>query len=212
MRRPGAVKSLTDLGRVRLSRHFQMREFLHSEVASFHGLPNIPDDPDLAVAAGTRLCEELLEPLNATFGRIVIRSGYRSEAVNGFCNRMQKAGKAGYGCAANEATHAGHIWDRRDAAGRMGAMATVMIPWLADRLAAGGDWRAMAWWVHDHLPYASMQVFPVHGAFNIGWREDPPRLITSFAAPKGKLTGPGMANRDGDHSAFYPGYPPLRRG
>jgi hypothetical protein len=51
------------LGRVRLSRSFFMRDFLHSEIAAVHGISNMPDDPDLAIAAGRRLCEDLLEPL-----------------------------------------------------------------------------------------------------------------------------------------------------
>jgi hypothetical protein len=40
-----------------------MRDMLHSEIVQVHGLLNAPDDPELAIAAGTRLCEELLEPL-----------------------------------------------------------------------------------------------------------------------------------------------------
>ena len=44
-KRPGSVKSLEDLGRVRLSENFFMRDFLYSEVANLYGLPNIPDDP-----------------------------------------------------------------------------------------------------------------------------------------------------------------------
>jgi len=63
-----------------------MRDFLYSEVANFYGIPNIPDDPDLAIAAGKHLCEELLEPLQSTFGRITIRSGYRAPEVNRVCN------------------------------------------------------------------------------------------------------------------------------
>jgi hypothetical protein len=61
------VRSTEQLGRVRLSRSFFMRDFLYSEIANFHGIPNLPDDPNLAIAAGKRLCEELLEPLQATF-------------------------------------------------------------------------------------------------------------------------------------------------
>ena len=37
MRKPGSVRSLEDLGRVRLSRNFFMRDFLYSEIAAFHG-------------------------------------------------------------------------------------------------------------------------------------------------------------------------------
>ena len=68
------VKALEGLGRTRLSKSFFLRDFLFSDIAAIHGLANVPDDPELAIAAGTRLCEELLEPLNATFGRIAIRS------------------------------------------------------------------------------------------------------------------------------------------
>jgi len=68
MRKPLSVRSLEQLGRVRLSSSFFMRDFLHSEIADLHGIPNVPDDPDLAIAAGRRLCEELLEPLQAAFG------------------------------------------------------------------------------------------------------------------------------------------------
>ena len=45
MRKPESVRSLENLGRVRLSSNFYMRDFLHSEVADFYGLSNIPDAP-----------------------------------------------------------------------------------------------------------------------------------------------------------------------
>ena len=63
MHKPTSVRSLEQLGRVRLSPSFFMRDFLHSEIAALHELPNIPDDPTLAIAAGRCLCEQLLEPL-----------------------------------------------------------------------------------------------------------------------------------------------------
>ncbi|WBU57617.1 hypothetical protein [Paracoccus sediminicola] len=186
-----------------------MREFLYSEVAAHHGMPNIPDDPELAIAAGKALCENLLEPLQATFGRIVIRSAYRSSTVNAFCNAQRRAGKPGYSCASNESNHAAHIWDRRDAEGNMGATACIVIPWFARRYQAGADWRALAWWIHDHLPYSSMYFFPRLAAFNLNWRENPLREIRSYVAPKGKLTGPGMSGHEGSHAQFYEGWPVL---
>ena len=198
--------ALEELGRVRLSPNFFMRDFLYSEIANLHGLPNIPEDPDLAVAAGTRLCQELLEPLNATFGRIAIRSAYRSPTVNAFGNDN------GYACASNEANSASHIWDRRDSAGRMGATACIVVPWFADRLEEGADWRALAWWVHDHLPYSRMEFYPIRAAFNLSWREEPERRINSYAHPRGCLTKSGMDNHGGDHSQWYAGFPALTRG
>ena len=201
MKSPKSVAKLEELGRVRLSQNFFMRDFLYSEIANLHGLSNIPEDPDLAIEAGSRLCQELLEPLNATFGRIAVRSAYRSSEVNGFGNAN------GYPCARNEANYADHIWDRRDANGRMGATACIVIPWVADRVETGADWRSMAWWIHDHLPYSTLYFFPIRAAFNIQWREEPERKIDSYVTPKGTLTKPGMANHDGDHSSWYEGFP-----
>jgi hypothetical protein len=57
MQKPASVKSLENLGRVRLSQNFFMRDFLYSEVPNFYGIPNIPEDPDLAIAAGKHLCK-----------------------------------------------------------------------------------------------------------------------------------------------------------
>lgn len=151
------------------------------------------------------LCETLLEPLQASFGRIAIRSAYRSPEVNGLGNVRY------HSCAANPRDQAKHIWDQRDADGGMGAMVSIVVPWLVDRLEQGIDWPAMAWWIHDHLPYSELQFFPKLAAFNISWHEQPRRRITSFAPPRGLLTKPGMANHAGDHSRLYPGFPPLLR-
>lgn len=207
MKHPRSVAALDELGRVRLSQSFFMREFLYSEVANFHGIPNIPDDPDLAIEVGRRLCSELLEPLQATFGKIVVRSAYRSCEVNAFCNEAQRAGRKGYSCASNEASYAGHIWDRRDGDGLAGATACIVVPWFADRHGAGADWRSLAWWIHDHLPYSDLCFFPRLAAFNITWHETPGRRIDSYVAPKGCLTKPGMDNHEGSHSEWYPGFP-----
>lgn len=204
MKQPTTVTALEDLGRVRLSKSFFLRDFLYSEIASINGFNNVPDDPDLAVAAGTRLCEDLLEPLQDTFGRIAIRSAYRSEFVNDFGNRNK------HNCASNEKNFAAHIWDRRDEAGCMGATACIVVPWFADRYAQGADWRSMAWWIHDHLPYSSLYFFPKLAAFNIRWHERPERRIDSYISPKGCLTRPGMPGHQGDHSEWYEGFPSLK--
>jgi hypothetical protein len=210
MRAITSLSGLERLGRVRLSRHFFVRDFLYSEIGSFHGIPNLPDDPDLLIAAGTRLAVELLDPLVETFGPIAVRSSYRSPAVNGFGNAH------GLSCAKNEANHAGHIWDRRDAAGRMGACACIVVPWFADQYDRGRDWRDLAWWVHDHLPFHDMFFFPKRAAFNLTWREAPARRIASYIAPKGLIPQEDMARRAGRYADFpayrgivYPAVPAL---
>ncbi|MFN7027493.1 MAG: hypothetical protein ACK4QP_23795 [Pseudorhizobium sp.] len=204
MRPPQSMKGLEELGRVRLSQNFFFRDFLFSEISAVYGISNIPDDPDLAIEAGRNLCKELLEPLQATFGRLHLRSGYRAAVVNAFGNVK------GLNCATNAASAADHIWDLRDADGCMGATACIAVPWLIDRHPEEGGWQAMAWWIHDHLPYASLCFFPKLWAFNIQWHERPVRRIMSYAHPRGVLTKAGMANHDGDHSRFYDGFPRWR--
>jgi hypothetical protein len=44
MRKPRSMRGLEDFGRTRLSPNFFMRDFLHSEIANFYGVPNIPDN------------------------------------------------------------------------------------------------------------------------------------------------------------------------
>jgi hypothetical protein len=207
MRGVTSLTALEKLGRVRLSRHSFLRDFLYSEIGNFHAIPNLPENPDLLIAAGTKLAVELLDPLVETFGPIAVRSSYRSPAVNAFGNANNQ------NCARNESNYAGHIWDRRDAAGRMGACACIVVPWFADQYERGRDWRDLAWWVHDHLPYHDMWFFPKRAAFNLTWREDPARRIASYIAPKGLIPQEDLAARGTRYADFPPfrgvAYPPV---
>lgn len=201
MRKPQSVATLETLGRVRLSKSFYMREFLYSEIANFYEVQNIPDDPDLAIAVGKRLCEELLEPLGATFGRVAIRSSYRSFAVN-------ELGVKKHNCAQSENNFARHIWDRRDEKKCAGAMSCIALPWFTDRFANGADWRSLAYWIHDHLPYSELEFFDGGGmcTFNIGWHEQPKKTITSWMSPRVLLNNPVHDQRFPD---WYAGFPQL---
>jgi hypothetical protein len=190
-------EGLEFLGRERLSRNFYMREFLYSEIAHWNCLRNIPHHPEVALHVGRQLCTQLLEPLQETFGRIHVRSGYRSPEVNDFGNRHK------LNCASNEKNYAGHIWDYPDTDGYSGATACIVVPALVDYLERGGSWTALAWWIHDHLPYSSLCFFSCLGAFNISWHENPERRIDSYAKPQGCLTRAGMANHGGSHRKEY---------
>lgn len=178
------MRGLEDLGRVRLSGHFFMRDFLYSEINGYHGVQNLPRDPDLAIAHGRELCRLLLDPLEETFGRIAIRSGYRSPELNAYGNAHR------LNCAANDNPLECHIWDRASGDEAI-AGTSLVIPWFADRYAQGRDWRDLAWWVHDHLPYSEMWFFPKLAAFNLVWRPVPLRTISSYIAPRGTLLRAG---------------------
>lgn len=185
-----------------------MRDFLYSEISNFHGIPNIPDDPDLAIMAGEKLCQDLLDPLTETFGPIAVRSAYRSPTLNHFGATQAKPQR----CSRNEANYASHIWDIRDSDGRMGACASIVVPWFSDQYDQGRDWRDLAWWIHDHLPYHAMYFFPRLAAFNLTWREDPAQTIHSYAAPKGTLLGAGETPAEDDRmrATRYADFPPFR--
>jgi hypothetical protein len=199
------MRGLENLGRVRLSRHFFMRDFLYSEINGFHGTQNLPREPDLAIAHGRELCRLLLDPLEETFGRIAIRSGYRSPELNAYGNAHR------LNCAANDHPLECHIWDRASGA-EVIAGTSLVIPWFADRYAQGRDWRDLAWWVHDHLPYSEMWFFPKLAAFNLVWRPVPLRTISSYVAPRGTLLRSG-AEPDLSLEArqrAYGDFPPFR--
>ena len=187
MKQPTSVKLLEELGRVQLSKSFFMRDFLYSEISQVEGIPNVPDDPDLAIEAGYNLCEKVLEPIQDSLGRLAIRSAYRSCAVNGKGaeNRNQ------YNCSRNETNYAEHIWDRRDGDGSMGATACIVVPSFLPFYERTSDWTALAWWIHDHVPdHAGMFFFPKLAAFNISWHENPnkEKAIQTYVNQHPKLT------------------------
>ena len=58
-----SMRDLEDFGRIRLSRHFFMRDMLYSEIASVHGLRNVPEDnPELAVGVGKNSARPFSSP------------------------------------------------------------------------------------------------------------------------------------------------------
>lgn len=204
MRRPQSMWSLETLGRMRLSKHFYMREFLYSEIANFYGLQNIPENPDLAIENGRKFCTQILDPLEDTFGRVAVRSGYRSPRLNQFGNENK------LNCARNDYPQECHIWDRATGADAV-AGASIVIPWFADHYAQGRDWRDLAWWIHDHLPYSEMWFFPKLCAFNISWRPTPWQQISSYIAPRGTLLRRGAQPSVSEitRAACYADFPKL---
>lgn len=200
-----SLRTLEALGRIRLSENFFFRDFLHSEVAQIEGLVNVPADQALAVEAGRNLCEHVLEPIQAAHGKVSIRSAYRSPAVNRVGNEK------GYNCAANEYNHGRHIWDVRDAAGNFGATACVVVNGFVDYYEETGDWPALAWWIHDHVPaYREMTFYPKLAAFNINWYSgEVTKQTISAQVPnpatgrKGILTRTGAENFEGSHARAY---------
>ena len=202
---------LEDFGRIRLSEHYFMRDMLYSEVASIQKIPNVPNNPSLAVEVGMRLCNKLLEPLHATFGHVSIRSAFRSVDVNN--------GGKGYSNIANtKRNYARHVWDELEDKRKVkGATACIVIPWFVDYLERNPEtsWWPMAWWIHDHLPYCEMKFFTnakfKYGAFNLRWSKKPLRRIAGIGRKEGGFPRAGAKSSPGRHSSRYRGFPKLKR-
>lgn len=180
-----------------------MREFLYSEIANFHAIRNIPVTPDLAIERGRMFATELLDPMEDTFGRVAVRSGYRSPSLNRFGNENK------LNCARNEYPGECHIWDLLD---KPIAGASIVIPWFADQYDQGRDWRDLAWWMHDHLPYSEIWFFPKLCAFNIAWQPEPLKKISSYIVPRGMLLAKGAAPKEdaASREARYADFPVFR--
>lgn len=204
MRSPRSMWSLETFGRQRLSKHFYMRDFMYSEISGFHGIPNVPEHPDLVLENGRTFCTALMDPLEETFGRVAVRSGYRSPDLNRYGNENR------LNCARNDHPLECHIWDR-DAGCDAIAGASIVIPWFADQYEQGRDWQDLAWWVHDHLPYSDMWFFPKLAAFNLVWRRVPLRTISSYMAPRGMLLRAGATPKEplAQRQKRYADFPPL---
>ena len=164
---------LEKLGRIKLSKNYQFRQFLSSEIATAYGVPNVPDDVELAVEMGHQLCEHILEPLTDAFGPLIIRSGFRSARVN------ELGAAKGLMCAGNEKNYGYHIWDHRDADGNSGAAACIVVPAFNAGETDLETWQDLAWWIDKHLPYHRLTFFRRENAFNIGWSESPRAEIFS---------------------------------
>lgn len=203
------MHELENFGRIRLSRHFFMRDMLYSEIATVYGLRNVPNDPTLAVEVGKKLCSTLLEPLHATFGHVSIRSAFRSVTINDCGSKHRNVAATAY-------NHARHVWDRLDDEEKMGGTASIVIPWFIDYLEKRPElsWKAMAWWIHDHLCYSEIKFFHhrrpefEYAAFNIRWHET--KIRKKIEGPSGDRIRQ-QEHAPGNHASEYPGFPKLER-
>jgi hypothetical protein len=101
-----------------------LRDFLYSETTAITGMRNLSDDPGLAITAVQKLCEHLsnlCKPRSVDW-----RSDRHTEpAVNVYGNPHFQ------NCGSNERNRAGDIWDQRSKYGSVGAMTSVVVPWLS---------------------------------------------------------------------------------
>ena len=94
------------LARVRLSKHYILRDFLFSTECAARGLSNYPEDPDMVIRAGKALCEKLLEPIRERWGHVITTFGYQSrEDIEWGWSKGRRE--------ANRHSSSPHMWDRK---------------------------------------------------------------------------------------------------
>ena len=71
------IRQYDKWSKTRLSKNFILRDFLFSAECAVMGLGNLPEDPAMAVRAGRALCDKVLEPVLAHFGKFAITFGYQ---------------------------------------------------------------------------------------------------------------------------------------
>ena len=94
------------LARVRLSKNFILRDFLFSTESAARGFTNYPEDPDMVIRSGKALCEKILEPILARWGRVWITFAYMSR--EGIEHGLSEAKRQ-----ANPRSSDPHMWDRK---------------------------------------------------------------------------------------------------
>jgi len=177
---------LEKLGREQLSNSFFMREFLYSEISQIKKIPNIPHYPEIALMNGRKLCVNVLEPIQDKYGRVSVRSGYRSPEVNA----LGAANKNQYRCASNTRSYSKHIWDYPDGDGFFGATACIVLPSHLKSYRKTGEWRLLAGWISSNVPeYSEVTFYPKLCAFNISWHERPKKRIRSYIKKVNSITG-----------------------
>ena len=97
---------------------------------------------------------------------------------------------------------------RRDNDGYLGGTVTVFVPAYLEHYRKTGDYRPLAWWIHDHIDdYAELFFFRNLCAFNIRWYQGPAEKAIWFLDPpvRSLLIKADMGGFDGDHGQFYRG-------
>ena len=94
------------LARVRLSKHYILRDFLFSTECAARGLSNYPEDPDMVIRAGKALCEKVLEPIRERWGHLITTFGYQSrEGIEWGWSKARRE--------SNRHSSSPHMWDRK---------------------------------------------------------------------------------------------------
>lgn len=161
------------LARTRLSKNFILRDFLFSTEAAAQGLSNFPEHPELVIAAGGTLCQQVLEPVLAQFGRFAIVFGYQCrQAVEA---RMPKSRRS------NLRSSNPHQYDRQTFGDNVYARVDIL-PFCVEDRAVGRQ--EFGQWLMMNLDIDLLMQWTGRNVFCITISPEPRRVWIEWGNPK----------------------------
>lgn len=161
------------LSRVRLSKNFILRDFLFSTECAARGLTNYPDDPDMVIRAGKEMCQKVLEPLLAQWGRFAITFGYQSrQGVEwSWTKKMREA---------NPRSSSPHCWDRGTFGDEVYARVDILLYCVMDGLI---DKQTVGHWMMHNLDIDLLMQWRKSNGFCVSISPKPRRVWFGWGNP-----------------------------
>lgn len=153
--------------RTRLSTNFILRDFLYSSDSDFRGIRNVPDDFEMTIRAGKALCEKILEPTLAKWGRFFITFAYQSRVGIQADWSLKKKNE-------NFRSSSPHQWDRFTFGSNIYARVDILPICVEDGLVSKYDYGR--WMMHE-LDVDLLMMFKRSNAFCITYSEFRPRRV-----------------------------------
>lgn len=165
----------------RLSKNFIMRDFLHTNYNSVAGVCNYPEKPEVVLAAGKALCENILEPIIEKFGKIFITFGYQSRAGIEMADSKIKTKPKG---------SSPHQWDRGTYGNKIYCRVDVLPACVQDGLVSKKEFRD---WIFHNLNLDLIMSWGKSNVFCLTYSEFKPRRVAIEWVQSG--TGEGGSNK-----------------
>ena len=171
--KPGPTQ-IEALARVRLSKNFILRDFLYSTECAARGFSNYPEDPDAVIRAAKALCEKVLEPVLAKWGRFFLTFAYQSR--DGIEHGWSKAERE-----ANPRSSNPHQYDRGSFGDEVYARIDILPVCVEDGLVTKHEF---GHWLMHNLDLDLVMVWTRSNVFCITISPKPRRVWLQWGSPK----------------------------
>lgn len=155
--------------RTRLSKNFIMRDFLYCTYNDVHGICNFPEHPVSVIRAGKAMCETVLEPILAKFGRFAITYGFHNRSgMEAAYPNLKKSSKT---------SSCPHQWDRGTFGGKVYARVDILPFCVEDGLVSKEEF---GMWCMDNLDIDLLMCWEKSSVFCITICPKPRRVFLEW--------------------------------